>query len=110
MGSSLVPSSRLIRRVLPESLGSTKLGCGLGLCLRCSHSRTYHVAVVLQSFVSHSLSCRSLVGGPIAGAILTHQHGSFDGLIIFAGVTMMIGGSVIALVKLQLNRNLLAKV
>jgi hypothetical protein len=50
------------------------------------------------------------VGGPIAGAIFVKQHGSFDGLRIFGGATMLLGGSIIACVKFQINRNVWAKV
>jgi MFS family permease len=53
---------------------------------------------------------RALVGGPIAGAILVQQRGSFDGLRIFAGVSMLLGGCIFACVKFQINRKVWAKV
>ncbi|EIM79592.1 MFS general substrate transporter [Stereum hirsutum FP-91666 SS1] len=56
------------------------------------------------------LSFPSLVGGPIAGAILTRQHGDFSGLIIYTGVALIIGGFLILAVKLMINRNFFAKV
>jgi hypothetical protein len=53
---------------------------------------------------------RMLVGGPIAGAILGRQHGMYDGLIIFAGATMLVGAAITFFVKLRINSNVLAKV
>jgi hypothetical protein len=51
-----------------------------------------------------------MVGGPIGGAILARQHGTYDGLIIFAGLGMLVGGLIIALVKFRLNPKPFAKV
>jgi len=56
------------------------------------------------------LSFFSLVGGPIAGALLTRDKGSYVGLIIFTGVTQIAGAGILAIVKLMINRDPLAKV
>jgi hypothetical protein len=41
---------------------------------------------------------------------MSHSHGSYSDLIIFAGATMMVGAGILTFVKLQLNKELLAKV
>jgi hypothetical protein len=41
---------------------------------------------------------------------MSHSHGSYSGLISFGGATMMVGAGILTLVKLQLNKELLAKV
>jgi MFS family permease len=33
----------------------------------------------------------ALIGSPIGGAIVTHEHGGFSGLKIFTGVTFLVG-------------------
>jgi MFS family permease len=52
----------------------------------------------------------SLVGSPIAGAILSRQHGSYTGLIAFSGTTMIVGAAITTIVKLQLVSRPFAKV
>ncbi|KAF8887445.1 major facilitator superfamily domain-containing protein [Gymnopilus junonius] len=37
------------------------------------------------------ISFPSLLGGPTAGALLMHEHGSYTAMIIFSGTTLMIG-------------------
>jgi hypothetical protein len=53
---------------------------------------------------------RSLVGGPVAGVLLSKQHGSYEGMIVFAGVTLMVGSVFLASVKLMVSRDVTAKV
>ncbi|KZV87147.1 MFS general substrate transporter [Exidia glandulosa HHB12029] len=55
------------------------------------------------------LSFPFLVSGPIAGAILSRQHGVYDGLIIWSGVMLIVGGIIIVGVKVQINSRLAAK-
>ncbi|KAI1178864.1 major facilitator superfamily domain-containing protein [Nemania sp. FL0916] len=43
-----------------------------------------------------------LVGSPIAGAIVGAQHGSYSGLKIFCGLTLIIGGVFIILSRVRL--------
>jgi hypothetical protein len=52
----------------------------------------------------------ALVGEPIAGAILSRDHGSYTGLIVFTGVSLLLGSVVTLFVKLRINSSLLAKV
>jgi hypothetical protein len=52
----------------------------------------------------------SCPGGPIAGAILTRQQGSYDGLIAFAGTSLLAGAVAMGFTKVLINRNILAKV
>jgi len=56
------------------------------------------------------LSFPSLVGGPIAGALLTREKGSYTGLIVFVGVSQLLAAAIIMIVKLMINPNPLAKV
>ncbi|EGO18722.1 hypothetical protein SERLADRAFT_480402 [Serpula lacrymans var. lacrymans S7.9] len=56
------------------------------------------------------VSFLALVGGPIGGAILNRQKGNFSGMIVFTGVTLIVGSLVTLMVKLKINRNILAKV
>ncbi|GBE89931.1 MFS general substrate transporter [Sparassis latifolia] len=56
------------------------------------------------------LSFPSLVGAPIAGALLTRAHGDFHTMIIWTGVTLLAGSALLLVQKLILNRNPLAKV
>jgi len=53
----------------------------------------------------------SLIGSPIAGAIVGRQHGKYDGLIVFAGVALLVG-TVLAVCARQalVGRKLYAKV
>ncbi|TEB24234.1 MFS general substrate transporter [Coprinellus micaceus] len=56
------------------------------------------------------ISIPSLVGGPIAGALLTYGHGSYSGTILFSGITMMLGSIFILGAKLAIDRQFLARV
>ncbi|KAH7925197.1 MFS general substrate transporter [Leucogyrophana mollusca] len=57
------------------------------------------------------MSFPSLVGGPIAGAILAKQGGTdYSGLIIYTGIAMLIGAGFFFVVKLMINRNIFARV
>ncbi|KAG2077124.1 MFS general substrate transporter [Suillus decipiens] len=56
------------------------------------------------------VSFSALVGEPIAGAILTRDNGSYTGLIVFTGVSLLLGSLVTLTVKLRINASLLAKV
>lgn len=56
------------------------------------------------------ISLPSLVGGPIAGALLTHEHGAYTGMIVFSGVTTMFGSLFILVAKLAIDRRILARV
>ena len=47
-----------------------------------------------------SLSFAGLVGNPIAGAIVTQNHGKFWGLNVFAGVMLMGGTAMFAITRL----------
>lgn len=69
-----------------------------------SRERNIHPGILSLS----RTSC--LVAGPIAGAILTRQHGSYDGMIIWTGVTLIVGALLIGAVKLQINHAPFAKV
>lgn len=57
-----------------------------------------------------SLHFRSLVGGPIAGAILQASNGSFAGMIVFSGSTVSAGSLVILLSRIAIERQILARV
>lgn len=52
----------------------------------------------------------ALVGEPIAGAILARDNGRYTGLIVFTGVSLLLGSVVTLFVKLRINSKLLAKV
>ncbi|OAA70210.1 Major facilitator superfamily domain, general substrate transporter [Akanthomyces lecanii RCEF 1005] len=41
----------------------------------------------------------TLVGNPIGGAIVSRQNGSFSGLIIFSGVTALLGAVIVVLAR-----------
>ncbi|KAG1758639.1 major facilitator superfamily domain-containing protein [Suillus occidentalis] len=56
------------------------------------------------------VSFAALVGEPIAGAILARDNGSYKGLIIFTGVSLLLSSLVSLVVKLRINRGLLARV
>ncbi|KAF4621798.1 hypothetical protein D9613_012085 [Agrocybe pediades] len=56
------------------------------------------------------ISFPSLIGGPAAGALLAHYHGSFTAMIAFAGTTVIVGSVLLLGAKLVVDRNLLAKV
>ncbi|EIW79979.1 MFS general substrate transporter [Coniophora puteana RWD-64-598 SS2] len=52
----------------------------------------------------------ALAGGPIAGAILSWQHGQYSGLIYFSAATFLAGAVLYACVRLRLSLTLLDKV
>ncbi|KAL6302045.1 MFS general substrate transporter [Sparassis latifolia] len=52
----------------------------------------------------------ALVGAPIAGALLTRAHEDYNTMIIWTGVTLLVGSALLLVEKLVLNRNPLAKV
>ncbi|KAJ2929819.1 hypothetical protein H1R20_g7262, partial [Candolleomyces eurysporus] len=57
------------------------------------------------------ISVPSLIGNPIAGALLSHDpHGSYTGTIIFAGATVMLGSIFIFMAKCAIERRILARV
>lgn len=56
------------------------------------------------------VSFAALVGEPIAGAILARENGSYKGLIVFTGVSLLLSSIVSLVVKLRINRGLLARV
>ncbi|KAI3618204.1 monocarboxylate permease-like protein [Moniliophthora roreri] len=56
------------------------------------------------------ISFPSLVGGPIAGALLSHAQGSFTPMIVFSGITVMAGSFFILGAKLAIDPKLLARV
>lgn len=56
------------------------------------------------------LSFPSLLGSPAAGALLSRGHGSFDGLIIFSGSTIIAGSLLILVAKLLIEPRLFARV
>ncbi|KAJ3853408.1 major facilitator superfamily domain-containing protein [Lentinula lateritia] len=56
------------------------------------------------------ISFPALIGGPIAGLILGFNHGSYNGMAIFAGTTMVAGSLLILGVKFLINPMLLARV
>jgi MFS family permease len=56
------------------------------------------------------VSFATLVGEPIAGAILTRDNANYTGLIVFTGVSLLLGSLVNLAVKLRINGNLLARV
>lgn len=56
------------------------------------------------------VSFAALVGEPIAGAILTRDNGSYTGMMVFTGVSLLLGSLVTLAVKLRINSSLLARV
>lgn len=57
----------------------------------------------------YSLLFSSLIGEPIAGAIL-HLSNDYKGLIVYAAVTVGVGTLVICGTKFALDRRVLARV
>ena len=55
-------------------------------------------------------SSRTLVGGPVAGAILVQAHGAYEGMIVLSGATLITGSFFILLSKLKTDRRLFARV
>ena len=56
------------------------------------------------------ISLAVLLGGPIGGKFIESYHGSFTGLQVFAGVTMLLSACVFLLAKLALARGIMAKI
>ncbi|GBE85757.1 hypothetical protein SCP_0802790 [Sparassis crispa] len=56
------------------------------------------------------MSFPALVGSPIAGALLTCAHGDYNTMIIWTGVTLLVGSALLLVEELVLNRNPLVKV
>ncbi|KAF9523142.1 MFS general substrate transporter [Crepidotus variabilis] len=52
----------------------------------------------------------SLLGGPIAGALLSTHHGSYAAMAIFSGCASIIGSFILLASKLAIDRRLLARV
>lgn len=53
---------------------------------------------------------RSLVGNPAAGALLIVGHGSYTGLILMSGISIMVGSGFMLLSKLRIDPDLFARV
>ncbi|KAF8727497.1 hypothetical protein AX14_007356 [Amanita brunnescens Koide BX004] len=56
------------------------------------------------------ISFPSLLGGPLAGALLTQDHGSYDGVILLSGTTIVTGSFLILCSKFSIDRRILTKV
>ncbi|KAF8633772.1 hypothetical protein AX15_001278 [Amanita polypyramis BW_CC] len=56
------------------------------------------------------ISFPSLLGGPLAGALLTKNHGSYNTVIIFSGTTLIAGSLLILCAKFAIDRRILVKV
>ena len=51
---------------------------------------------------------RSLVGGPAAGALLVRDQGTYEGMILFSGATLIAGSFFILLSKLRIEPRMFA--
>ncbi|KAG1899670.1 MFS general substrate transporter [Suillus fuscotomentosus] len=56
------------------------------------------------------ISIPSLIGGPIAGALIQCQGGSYTGVIGLSGTSIIIGSLFILACRLRINRNIWARV
>ncbi|KAG2130784.1 MFS general substrate transporter [Suillus bovinus] len=56
------------------------------------------------------ISIPSLVGGPIAGALIQSQNGSYMGMIGLSGSSIIIGSLFILACRLKINRNICVRV
>ncbi|EJF59097.1 MFS general substrate transporter [Dichomitus squalens LYAD-421 SS1] len=56
------------------------------------------------------ISFPSLVGNPAAGALLHVGHGSYTGLILLSGTSVMVGSGFMLLSKLKINSDIFARV
>ncbi|KAM5538781.1 hypothetical protein V8D89_007503 [Ganoderma adspersum] len=56
------------------------------------------------------ISFPSLVGNPAAGALLTVGHGSYTGLILMSGTSIMVGSGFMLLSKLRIHPDIFARV
>lgn len=56
------------------------------------------------------ISVPSLVGGPIAGALIQYQSGSYTGMIVLSGSSIIVGSLFILACRLKINRNICARV
>lgn len=69
-----------------------------------------HLARAPQLRLTDSfLVSRSLFGGPIAGVLLTRDHGRYFAMIIFSGSTVMLGSLFILGARLLVDRRFLAR-
>ncbi|KAL1733436.1 major facilitator superfamily domain-containing protein [Schizophyllum commune] len=57
-----------------------------------------------------AISIPSLLAGPIAGALLHRANGSYTGMMLYAGLTILCGAVLIVCARMQVERRLLAKV
>ncbi|KAL1705753.1 major facilitator superfamily domain-containing protein [Schizophyllum commune] len=57
-----------------------------------------------------AISVPSLLAGPIAGALLHQANGSYTGMMLYAGLTILCGSILIVCARMQVERRLLAKV
>ena len=53
---------------------------------------------------------RSLIGNPAAGALLKVCHGSYTGLIVLSGTSVITGSFFMLLSKLRIDPNIFARV
>ncbi|KAF9465811.1 MFS general substrate transporter [Collybia nuda] len=56
------------------------------------------------------ISFPSLVGGPTAGALLVRANGSYNGMILFSGITVVAGSIFILFSKLNIESRVFARV
>ncbi|THU84947.1 MFS general substrate transporter [Dendrothele bispora CBS 962.96] len=56
------------------------------------------------------ISFPSLVGGPIAGSLLNSEHGSYHGMILFSGITLIIGSLFLFIARLFVDNRIWARV
>lgn len=42
-----------------------------------------------------AIACSSLIGPPVAGAIIQSQHGSYDGARIYSGLIIIVGAGIL---------------
>ncbi|RPD76916.1 MFS general substrate transporter [Lentinus tigrinus ALCF2SS1-7] len=56
------------------------------------------------------ISFPSLVGNPAAGALLRVTHGSYSGLIVLSGTSVIVGSLFILMAKLRIDSNVFARV
>uniref|UniRef100_D8PYW6 Major facilitator superfamily (MFS) profile domain-containing protein n=1 Tax=Schizophyllum commune (strain H4-8 / FGSC 9210) TaxID=578458 RepID=D8PYW6_SCHCM len=57
-----------------------------------------------------AISVPSLLAGPIAGALLHRADGSYTGMMLYAGITILCGSILIVCARMQTEGRLLAKV
>ncbi|KAL1752605.1 major facilitator superfamily domain-containing protein [Schizophyllum commune] len=57
-----------------------------------------------------AISIPSLLAGPTAGALLHRANGSYTGMMLYAGFTILCGAVLIVCARMQVERRLLARV